>query len=300
MLEIGRAGFGDEPAHRTRSGEADDRHGFVSRERRTGIGPVAAHQVHDASRHTRFGQYLYEVIRGKRRIFGGFQHDRISADQGRHHLPRGNGHREIPRRDHPADADGLPHAHGEFVGQFRRRGLTKEPAAFAGHVVGHVDGFLHVAARFFEDFTHFAGHVLGKILFALDEQLGGAEQNFRAFGRGYQPPFFVCFCCRFYRRIDIFVGRGHEHSHQLIAVRGVAVFVGFARARLHPFAVDKVLENPWRYCRGHTSSWCFTRLPDFDPGRCGKAARATRLSRQKCYRRLATASNRHFFARWYS
>src|SRR5256884_168022 len=55
-------------SHRTRSGEADDRHGFVSRERRTGIGPVTAHQVHDASRHTRFGQYLYEVIRGKRRI----------------------------------------------------------------------------------------------------------------------------------------------------------------------------------------------------------------------------------------
>src|SRR6059058_528424 len=136
VLEIGRAGFGDEPAHRTRSGEADDRHGFVSRERRTGIGPVTAHQVHDASRHTRFGQYLYEVIRGKRRIFGGFQHDRISADQGRHHLPRGNGHREIPRRDHPADAVEFPHAHGEFVGQFRRRGLTKEPEAFAGHEIG--------------------------------------------------------------------------------------------------------------------------------------------------------------------
>src|SRR5205814_8485525 len=73
--------------------------------------------------------------------------------------------------------------------------------------------------------------------------------------------------------------RSSDLSHQLIGVRGVAVFVGFARARLHPFAVDKVPENPWRYCRGHTSSWRFTRLPDFDPGRCGKAARDRKSTR---------------------
>ena len=69
----------------------------------------------------------------------------------------------------PQTPTGMRTLHGEFVGQLRRGGLAEEAAAFAGHVEGGVDGFLHVAAGFGEDFAHFAGHVVGELLFAAQE-----------------------------------------------------------------------------------------------------------------------------------
>ncbi len=62
-------------------------------------------------------------------------------------------------RDEADHAHRHAHAHGEFVLQFRRRGYAEEPAALAGYVEGFVDGLLHVAAGFGQDFAHLAGHV---------------------------------------------------------------------------------------------------------------------------------------------
>ena len=57
--------------------------------------------------------------------------------------------------------------------------LAEEAAAFAGHVVGGVDGLLHVATGFGEDFAHLAGHVAGVLLLALGEDLAGLCRGFR-------------------------------------------------------------------------------------------------------------------------
>ena len=85
----------------------------------------------------------------------------------------------------PQTPTGMRTRHGELVLQLRGRGLAEEAAAFAGHVVGGVDGFLHVAAGFGEDLAHLAGHVAGVLLFALCEELAGLDRGFRrAWARG--------------------------------------------------------------------------------------------------------------------
>ena len=89
----------------------------------------------------------------------------------------------------PQTPTGIPERHGEFVGQLGRCGLAEEAAAFAGHVIGGVDGFLHVAAGLGEDLPHFAGHVVGVLLFAAEqENFAAAIEDFGALGRGGEPP----------------------------------------------------------------------------------------------------------------
>ena len=71
-------------------------------------------------------------------------------------------------------------AMANLLGKLGGHGGTKEAAAFSGVVVGGVDGLLDIAARFFEDLAHFAGHVAGVVFFALDENFGGAEDHLGA------------------------------------------------------------------------------------------------------------------------
>src|SRR5580704_101013 len=55
MLESRRARFGDEPAYRGRTREADHRNVFARRKRRASTRPIAADQVHNAGGHSSFG-----------------------------------------------------------------------------------------------------------------------------------------------------------------------------------------------------------------------------------------------------
>src|SRR6266404_1892678 len=168
MLEFGCAGFRDQAADGGRAGKADHRNLQMLGQGRAGVGPVAAHQVHYAFGNTGFGEDLHQIVGGERSVLSRLQHDGVAADQRGHDFPRRDGHGKIPRRDHAAGADRLANAHGKFIGEFGRRGLTEEAAAFAGHVVGHVDRFLHVAAGFREDLAHFARHVLCEGFLVLD------------------------------------------------------------------------------------------------------------------------------------
>src|SRR3989442_7693356 len=56
------------------------------------------------------------------------------------------------------------------------------------------------------------------------------------------------------RGIDVLLGRGGEHSNQLVGVGGVAIFKRLVAAGLHPLAVDVVFENLGNDSRGHRSS----------------------------------------------
>jgi len=57
-----------------------------------------------------------------------------------------------------------------FVAQLRRDGLAEQPAPFAGHVEGHVDRFLDVAARLVQDLAHLAGHVARELFLARGDE----------------------------------------------------------------------------------------------------------------------------------
>ena len=89
----------------------------------------------------------------------------------------------------PQTPMGCAHRHGELVGQLRRRGRAEQAAAFAGKVVGGVDGFLRVAARFFQDLAHLARHVAGVFFLALEQHFGGAEDDLGAARGRNQAPF---------------------------------------------------------------------------------------------------------------
>ena len=61
----------------------------------------------------------------------------------------------------------------------------------AGGVVGAIDGFLNVATRFSENFSHFARHFGGAIFLALDQNFGGAKKNFGAFRSRRKSPLVI-------------------------------------------------------------------------------------------------------------
>ena len=114
------------------------------------------HEVDHAIWHAGLDEQLHEALREHRRVVRGLEDDGVPADERRHDLPRRDGDREVPRRDHADDADGLPNAHLELVGQLGGRRVAEEATSLAGHVVAHVDGFLDVAARLGEHLPHLA------------------------------------------------------------------------------------------------------------------------------------------------
>ena len=195
------------------------------------------------------------MIRGEWCVFRGLEDDSVATNKRRHDFPGGNGHGEIPRRDQPADADRLANAHGEFVGEFRRRRLTKKPAAFAGHVIGHVDGFLDVTARLGKDLAHFAGHVFGEFFLAFDKKLCRAKKNFRSLGGRDEPPGFIGFTGGENGSVDVRLGREWEFANDLLGVSGIVIQMGFIAGRREPLAVDEILEHARRGGGGHGASW---------------------------------------------
>ncbi len=52
-------------------------------------------------------QAVDERLGARGRVLGRLEHDAVAGEQRREALPRRDGHREVPRRDHPDDADGL-------------------------------------------------------------------------------------------------------------------------------------------------------------------------------------------------
>ena len=206
MLEIGSASLRNGASHFSRSRKTDYRDVAVARQRSAYGGAAAAYKVKHAARHTCLGEHLHQVVNRQRRVLGGLNHHGIPADQSGHDLPGRNRHREIPWSNHGAHANGLAHAHGKLVRQFRRRGLAKKPPPFARHVIRHVDSFLNVAARFREDLAHLAGHVLGKLFFAQQEKFCRAKQYLRALGRRDEPPGLVRFLRGIHGRIRVLRG----------------------------------------------------------------------------------------------
>ncbi len=122
------------------------------------------------------------------RVRGRFEDHDIAGDQGRHHLPTRNRHREIPGRDDPGDPKGLANAHRPLVGELRRHRLAGHPPPFAGHQVGDVDPFLDVAAGLRQDLAHLAGHCASEALLLLGHQRPERVQNLAALGRRRASP----------------------------------------------------------------------------------------------------------------
>ena len=170
-------------------------------------------------------------------------HAGIAADQSGQQLPGRNRHGEVPGRDHAADAERLTDRHREFIGQLRRSGRSEETTAFAGHVVGGIDGFLHVAAGFFDDLAHFAGHVAGEFFFALEQDFGGAIKQLGAAGSRDQTPLQEGTFGSVDGGVNVCLAGLLEDGYDLAGVGGIAVLKRLTGNGFDPLSVNEVLEN---------------------------------------------------------
>jgi len=243
----------------------------VLRERRAHHGTESGDDVDDSFRQARVVEGAHEIEGGERRILRGLDDAGVAADHRGQQFPRRDGHREVPGRDHAADADGLAHGHGKLVGHFRRDRGAEEASAFASVVVGGVDGFLHVAAGFGEDLAHLAGHFLGIVFLALDEDFGGAENNLSPAGRRDETPLGEGALGGVDGGVDVVFVRFLEDADQVAGVGGIAVFEGLAARGPDPLAVDEILEDlgaavvdRGRGCKGIGCHDVSLRLPNDD------------------------------------
>ena len=243
MFETLGGDAADDAADGGRSGERDGAHVGMLGERRADFGAESGDDVDDAFGQAGVGQRAHQIESGERSVLRGLDDAGVAADDGGQQLPRRNRHGEIPGRDHAADADGLAHGHGELVGHLRGHGGAEEAAAFAGVVVGGVDGFLHVAASFGEHLAHFAGHVAGVLFFALDQNFGGAENDLGAARSGNQTPLGEGALGGVDGGVHVGLGRFLEDADHVAGVGGIAVFESLSGRGFDPLAVDEVLED---------------------------------------------------------
>ncbi len=240
LLEGGRGLLCHQRAHFARSGKADGTDIGMLHQRVAHRTSAAVHNVQHAVRYAGVHQGLDQVVDRKRRVGGRFDHAGVTRNQGREQLPARDGHGEVPRRDHPHHAQGHADAHGELVLQFARSGFAEEAAPLAGDVKSLVNGLLHVAPGFGQHFAHLAGHVVGKLLLALAQQLAGAEQDLGAFGRGHQPPGGEGLFCGGYGRGHIGWAGGGKFADDVGVVGRVDIQEGFAAIGGHPLAADQI------------------------------------------------------------
>ena len=232
-----------------RAGQRDHAHVRVADEPVTDRAATAVDDVHDPVRQPRLDEQLDEALAEERRVGRRLEHDGVAAHECGQHLPRGNGDREVPRRDRADDTDRHPHAHVELVAQLGRRRLAEQAAALSGHVVRHVDRFLNVAAGLGLHLPHLVRHQVGEVVLLLDQQLAEAEQNFAALRSGNKPPFFERRLRRGDGAVDV-LGPGLRKDADRLAVRGADALEGIAVRGVHPITVDVVLE-PLRPRQGH-------------------------------------------------
>ncbi len=212
-------------------------------ERRADFRAEAGDDVHDALGNAGVDERFDEIEDGERRVLRGLDDAGVAGDERGEELPRRDGHGEVPWRDHGADADGLAHGHSELVGQFGGDGVAEHAAAFPGHEVSGVDGFLGVAARFFQDLAHLASHVARVVFLALFENLGGAIEHFGAARRGHETPFGEGAGGGVDGGVDVVLGGALEDADDFASVGGVEVLEGLSGAGRDPFTIDEVLIN---------------------------------------------------------
>ena len=260
-LERRRAGLRDPPADLGRARVRDDLHVGVLDERIAHLAARAHDDVEDARREAGLLEHARQRHDRGRGVRGRLDDDRVAGDQRRHRLPRRDRHREVPRRDQRADADRLPDAHRELVGQLRGRREAEEAAAFARRQVGHVDRFLHVAARLGEDLAHLARHQPRQLFLVALEDLAGRVEDLGAARRRSVLPAREGLLRRRDGRVHVPLVALGEQADEVIAVGGVAVFERLARGGRNPLAADEVVLRFDCDLRGHqfSSAFCLDR-----------------------------------------
>ena len=218
----------------------------------------------------RFLEHARERDDRSGRVGGRLDHDRVAGDQRRHRLPRGDRHRKVPRRDERADADGLTDAHGQLVRELRRRREPEEAPSFAGGEEGHVDRFLHVAARLRQHLPHLARHQPRELLLVALQDVARRVQDLGPPGRRRVSPAGERLLRGRDRGVHVRLAALREETDDVVPVGRVAILEGLAGCGRNPLSPDEVATAFRR-----RFPWPFTSPPIFRARRPGPTPRRT-------------------------
>ena len=130
-----------------------------------------------------------------------------------------------------------------------------QPAAFARGVVCTVDRLLNIAARFFQDLAHFAGHFARELVLLCAKDLAEREQKLCATRSRRATPTRGRVLRRLDRAIHVFLGRIGKSPDDICCICRVYVVKVLSRRRLHPFTADVVrifldrrIRRSFRFC----------------------------------------------------
>ena len=224
-----------------RAGERDHVDARVAAERGADGRAVAVDEIEGAWREAGLVDELGEEEARERRHLRRLEHHRVPRQQSGHHLERALVHRPVPRRDQPADADGL--VTDEVAGRARRIDglLESKPRHHAqkrpnvSETRRHLrrlrqrDGCAHLDA---DRLRHLAGALLVEPLQVLTKT--------NAIGHAAPTPLVKRGARRPHRSLHVRLRAKRERCH-LLASRGVLdrqdgmIWRG---QRLHPLATD--------------------------------------------------------------
>jgi hypothetical protein len=202
--------------------------------------PSAVHDVEDAGRQAGVLENLDEPLGERGRVRRGLEDDRVAADERGRDLPAGDSDGEVPGRDRTDDSDRQADAHLELVRHLRGRRLSEHAPALTGHVVGHVDGFLDVAASFGAHLAHLLHHQVGELVLVLDERLRDAEEDLGALRRRDEAPALVGLLRGFDRPVCVLGRRPRELADQVARGR-IRALEGLPAGGIDPLAANVVL-----------------------------------------------------------
>ncbi len=242
-LEPLPAALADVPSDRRRAGKGYEPDARMLHERDAHAAPRAVHEIHDPGGDARLDRGFHELDRRRRGVARRLQNDGIAADESGEHLPRGDRHREVPRRDETADADRIAHRHAELVTELDRNGIPEEAPPLPRRVECGIDPLLHVAARLLDDLAHLARHEARDLFLAVLEDQSETVQDLSPLRGGREPPFVIGRPGRLHRSIDVGRGAFRKEPDEIVHVGGISVLEEFAALRGDPFAPD-VVEIP--------------------------------------------------------
>ena len=140
----------------------------------------AGEERQHAGREAGVEEDLDEPQRDPRRLLRRLEHHRVAGDErGGDHASRDR-EREVPRRDHDADAARLVEVRVPLAGRLEHWCAFAHAHRLAPVVLAEVDRFAHVRVGLRERLAGFEHAQAGELVTAAAHDVGGAEQHGRA------------------------------------------------------------------------------------------------------------------------
>ena len=190
-------------------------------ERIADFAAAAGDEVHDAGRQSCFFEQREESIRDPRRVARRLEHDGVACDDGRGGHPRHDRQREVPRRNHRADAEGDVDEIVVLAFDLRDRLLARVAIRLARVELEEVDGLGRIRVRLGPRLADFERHRGRELVLALAHQRRGFEQHAGANLNRLTLPRLERFPARLDRLLDMLARAALETAKELILVGGV-------------------------------------------------------------------------------